>query len=1268
MEHTQIVTASELEEYAERRDSEAVIPELVCMLVNESAPDLAVCRIPYGDNVNQPGWDGLVETATGFRQFVPQGKSFWEIGTGSHPQTKATSDFKKRTRNKSAADRQAGTYVFVTPRGAGSGGWQEPAQSKWKRRRERFGWHRMNILDGQQMADWLREFPALGKWFLKQMGSLKTAAGFATPAEHWENLRELANDGDPSLPNKIFLVGRDRPCEELHRLFRGETKQLLLATESEQDAEDFVAAFLESLDVDTRRSFSNRCLFVRDADAWLSFANLKSSHVLVASPKLGMESDEQLHMAAKRRGHGVIIPVFGTWAHGKESLIQLRSPSASTLEITLRECGFESARARELAGAGALSLAALKRYLRGLGGVPPYATWPNARVLAQAELVGKWQGTNPADRAAMETLLGKSYGEWIEVARDETLRQDTPLIQRNERWTMISRGEAWSALGPRLTNEDLDRFQSLAITVLGERDPKLYLPKDERFAASIRGKALSHSVTIRDGVAESLALLGSRPDALSSCTRGKAEAVASAVVRELLKDADWVKWASLSSYLPMLAEAAPDEFLNAVETALVNHYESPFLGVFAQESTGVGGWNYITGVLWALETLAWHPDYLVRITMILGELAAIDPGGNWANRPGNSLNHIFLPWFPQTAAPVSKRKAAVEALLREQPTVGWKLLVGLLPTMCGTTLGTHRPSWRDFIPQGWKEGATRGDYWEQVSGYAELAVDIAADDLAKLAELVDRLPDLPDPTRSKVLEHLASGTVTALSEGVRLPLWEALVDLAAKHRTFADAPWALPPEAVARIEEAAEKLAPGSAMLLYRRLFSERDFDLYEEAGNYEEQQRKLDQKRQIVVQEILDEWHIGGLLDFVQQVESPRKVGLALGCMASPEVDTVLLPDFLSRTEKALSAFIGNFVWGRNRTEGWPWVDSQLGKLSSTEQRLEFLTLLPFEPETWHRAKTVLADGAETYWKKAAVNPWGLDEQPLVEAAENLVSCGRPHAAISCLYVLVHKKAAFPAEIAVRALTDGLTSSLESSHVDQHEILEVIQWLQENVPAESEDLFRIEWNYLPLLKRQLGGEPKTLERRLASDPGFFCQVIAAVFRPDKEAESKRKVTDADKNIAENAYRLLHGWKTLPGTTVAGPFDGAEFSGWLAEVKLRSTESGHFRIAMSQIGQALSYAAADPGGLWIQESIAVALDARDGGELRSGFTTGLFNMRGVHGYSAGEEERKIAAGYRNKAAALADKGFHRLADAIRKVSESYERDADQLAETSPFDE
>lgn len=113
MENTQIVNATQLEEYADTRESQAVIPELVYKLVDESCPDLTACRIPYGNNINQPGLDGFVETENGFRHFIPKGKSFWEIGVGKDSQAKATEDFTKRTGQISAQERQEASYVFV---------------------------------------------------------------------------------------------------------------------------------------------------------------------------------------------------------------------------------------------------------------------------------------------------------------------------------------------------------------------------------------------------------------------------------------------------------------------------------------------------------------------------------------------------------------------------------------------------------------------------------------------------------------------------------------------------------------------------------------------------------------------------------------------------------------------------------------------------------------------------------------------------------------------------------------------------------------------------------------------------------------------------------------------------------------------------------------------------------------------------------------------------------------------------------------------------
>lgn len=77
--------------------------------------------------------------------------------------------------------------------------------------------------------------------------------------------------------------------------------------------------------------------------------------------------------------------------------------------------------------------------------------------------------------------------------------------------------------------------------------------------------------------------------------------------------------------------------------------------------------------------------------------------------------------------------------------------------------------------------------------------------------------------------------------------------------------------------------------------------------------------------------------------------------------------------------------------------------------------------------------------------------------------------------------------------------------------------------------------------------------------------------------------------------------------------------------------------------------------------------AKDAKELRSGFTAGLYNSRGVHGFSEGREERQLAAQYRQKAEILEKHGFDRVGAVVRELAESYEREALREAERDPFD-
>ena len=189
----------------------------------------------------------------------------------------------------------------------------------------------------------------------------------------------------------------------------------------------------------------------------------------------------------------------------------------------------------------------------------------------------------------------------------------------------------------------------------------------------------------------------------------------------------------------------------------------------------------------------------------------------------------------------------------------------------------------------------------------------------------------------------------------------------------------------------------------------------------------------------------------------------------------------------------------------------------------------------------------------------------------------------------------------------------------------------------------------------------------LATDSGFFCEAIRIVYRSKHDDKSSEKPTEEEANRARNVYRLLSEWAVIPGTRPDGSIDSEELNAWLDKVKGKAEESGHLEVALNQIGRMLTHAPEDEEGLWIHHSIAEALDAKGSKEMRSGFVTALFNQRGVHSYTAGKEELKLARKYRARAEALEEHGYSRFATAMREFAQEYERQGAREADRDPFD-
>lgn len=888
-----------------------------------------------------------------------------------------------------------------------------------------------------------------------------------------------------------------------------------------------------------------------------------------------------------------------------------------------------------------------------------WAQHPDATYLALAILIGSWQEKSQCDLEVVAKLLGISYDEWLKKAREILHCPDSPLSLKNGTWKVVNREKLWSLLGSRILDQNLDSFKNLAISVLKELDPAFELPAEERYAASIHGKVLNFSSVLRSGIAEGLAILGSQPRACGNCSKGRAEATTMLVIRELLTAADWVLWGSLNDLLPPLSEAAPGEFLDAVERAM-HLTPCPFDALFSQEGNGITGGNYLTGLLWALEGLAWDDQYLVRVCAALAELASHDPGGQWANRPSNSLVTILLPWLPQTLASVEKRKVAVRTILNEWPDIAWNLIIRLLPGQHQTSSGSHKPSWRNTIPANWEKGVTRQEYWQQASFYAELAVTTAGQDSARLSTLIDNLESLPEPAFDQILQALASPSISELREEQRLSVWDHLRKFTNKHRRHSDAKWTLPNELITRIEHVAVQLAPTNPFNLHQHLFTDRDIDLYEESGDWEEQRKKLDARREAAISEIFQQDGIEGVIRFAESVSSPGQVGHALGIFADEVFEHALLPHFLDSAGNKRKPLVCGFIWRRYHIKGWEWCDDLDKSDWTPEQVAKFLACLPFAKETWDRASGWLNAHESEYWTRTSANAYQADGD-LAIAIEKLIEHGRPHAAINCLDMMRHARQPIDSKQCVRALLAALASREPSYAMDRYHIVELIKFLQAEPEVNQDDLFRVEWAYVPLLDRHGGAAPQLLECRLANDPNFFCEVIRLIYRSKKESHPSRELTEESKAIATNAWRLLDEWKTIPGIQKDGTFSEERFAEWIQKVKEACAASGHLEVALINIGEVLIHAPPDPDGLWIHRAVAAALNDRDADDVRHGYRTGTYNSRGAHWVDpTGKPERELAEQFRSKAEEVENAGFQRFAVTLRSVADGYDREAEQV--------
>lgn len=1264
MRYPKWIAAQDLDErWAATPQAKVLLPEVLRRLVFATVPreHLQKINFPSGAETQRPDYDGTTVTSQG-TTFVPEGVTFWELGTEERPQRKANEDYLNRIRIHDGliaagkTDNIAeSTYVAVTPRD-----WQKG--SLWATEcSEGTPYKRVLAYDSNQLEHWLYDAPAVSLWLAQQIHGKRE--GVTDVGQHWANTQAILRR---PVSAEALLVNRSDTAKAFEEWTSAPNGgQLLMKAPSAVELVAVFCAWVQTLPQDQQDAVSSRSIIVDNRETWRSLATAQHPLILIASPRLSVEPE--VFAEAIRGGHYALrFADFRTpQSLAPKTLAQMRR---FDLQEALKKGGFPDGQARQLAEVAGGNFTILRRRLLNTSDDAP--GWAQDDSLMSPLLCAAWEDERIEDQKIVSDLADRKYSEVQSVLTKWRYAIDTPVrLIPDDRgakvWEFLSPLDAWEALHIYLTTPQLDRFQKLAVEVLSEDNPALDLPAEDRIMASVKGKIPRFSGVLRHGIAEMLALGATRGQEGSVASEHRIAERATFVVTSLLPpNCSWKRWASLGQLLPLLVEASPEAVLNAMERD-VAYEDSQLVELLRQEVPGgVFGAAYHSGVLWALETAAWSDAYFQRVTFILSGLARRDPGGTWGNRPAASLTRIFFSWRAQTMASIGKRIAELKNLSHKEPEPTWKLLLALLPQGHEVVFDNSKPIYRDWAA-GWTGEVSERDYAFFISEVTNIALDMAEMDVTRFPLLLDRAVHLPSADLGKVISTLERSNAPVASEH-RSVLWGELRELVEKHTSFHDAWWALPPGEVARLAALRDRVRPADVVTTSKYLFDDDGHMDGDQTLTYEQKGERREEVRRVAIREVWDRGAISAVIALAEQVRQPWSVGWVLADTLGDLSQPAIIPALLASADKPSRALARAFASKRIMQKGRDWAEGCAGEEWSPAELAALAQAMPLDPRTWEWVKSHGPTTNQRYWEE--VVPWGFGRLTLpnvLRGVAELQAVGRAWSALDVWASRIHEKLEVPAASLCDALDAILASPTErpTGTMDAYHVQEAFGVLQKDPSVNFDRVASLEYSFLPMLDRH-SRLPMTLQRKLAREPRFFVECLSLLYKRKGEVDnpsSSKEDTEPDPETAlraQQVWRLLHDWVVIPGSDESGNVSLAELRGWLATARQLAKDADRLEVCDSTLGDLFARSREDVDGAKPLVAIREMIEELGSEHLEHGFHIGLRNLRGVvtkgH-YEGGQQERDLASIFHRYSVHCSK--WPRTAAVLRGVAENYEKDA-----------
>lgn len=1232
------ISATQLASWAQHIDARNHLSSLIRDLIRASDPRGKYIRFPAGDQSGVRGFDGHIESNLEEHSFIPHGESIWELGV-SGTLSKAERDYESKTSKTAEEVRLRSTLVLVSLVTVDSprqeiNAWIEArcAEKKWKE---------VTHIDGSQIEIWLNDHPAVAAYYARLVLKTSPASGALSTDEFWH---QYTSRFTPPITEEVVLAGRDTQAQELlERLSQENTTTYKLGADTEDEVIAFAIASMRKAPENDRAVFEACTMVVESEDA-ARFLSQKKGMIFLTK---GAAAESAGFLAA---AGPTLASIFGVQSN---RFPKLNRPSPTQMAKALTSMEYDLGKAYQIARNCSRSLTILSRL--HASGKHPEPQWVKfAKVLTPAILAGGWDTKSDLDCAILCALSAKANYQQFEAEIVETRNiPDPPLDWSDTVRQVRSPIDALPYVGSFIGDIELERLKQAAITVFSAKDERENTDSKSGFFT----RPPTYSKWLRDGLAITLLEIAAVPDHIGLPPKPSYQPYIDGIIEAL---PEWgknhISLIRLGEQITLLAEAAPEVFLTALEK-IIGGDPADILNIFAEREEFFTPESPHVRVLFALETLAWDPELLPRVSIILARLAAVDPGGKLRNRPINSLRSIFLVWAPNTYASLAQRMSAIDAISTAVPEIGWQLIKRILPSLHDTGEVTSEPRIRDVSPAPLEilTAQIRNDGFVQV---VEHALDLAAGHATRLQSLLKRATNLGPHDRLRLIE-LIDQYFAGHPPTVDDQLWDELRKFIKHNEQYKEASWAISESELTKFREVLAGNEPKDILARSKWLFEQWVPDYANAEANGA---TRLDIKRASVLEEIKTNGGITQIVEFVLIVDAPVAIATALNQLQWPIDDFDLLISLSLRKKHLRDSFIsvassiammrfGN-EWSARATA---LAISALNEGISAEAISNLFSRWDSEAKTWAAVTEAGEEIEAAYWGRTEVFPENGDTDAIRFAIEKFTSAGRP---LVALFAMQGKLDRLEPAAICGLLSAGVKELNENpdrySGILHYYLEETFQHLRNAPNANRHQVAACELSYIGVFR--FSNETLIIHNLLAEDPNFFFELVANIFRSEDELHFEP--TQQQKMLATASYDVLSTFHLLPGTHGDG-IDEIKLDRWVTAVRELAAQRKLTDITDQQIGRVLAHAPQDPlDSGWPHAAARFVIERAASEHIETGIEVERFNMRGAHFKSpelGGAEERSFAKSYREWAPRAA--ASPRTSAMLHRIAQQWDLDA-----------